>query len=120
LNKSAALGTDWRDAAHGRVRGRFSRLSVLPGDGRHRPARAGDRVSEIIETAVLDEPDRTKTRNRIITTAFLTLLVVLSGGYDFWRGYRHEHSVYEGLLFAMLGFIVLGVIFILFSDRGGR
>lgn len=72
------------------------------------------------EPAMLDQPDRTKARNKIITIAFLTLLVVLSGGYDFWRGYSYGHSLYEGLLFAMLGFIVLGVIFILFSDRTGR
>jgi hypothetical protein len=69
---------------------------------------------------MLDQPDRTKRRNRIITIGVSTVLVELSGAYDFRRGYSYERSVYKGLLFAMLGFVVLGVIFFLFSDRVGR
>ena len=37
-------------------------------------------------------------------------LFALSCGYDFWRGYQHRHSVEDGGLFVVFGFVLLGLI----------
>jgi hypothetical protein len=52
--------------------------------------------------------------NKRVDTGLTILLIVgilaLSSGYDFWRGYKYDHSVEGGLIFVVLGFVVLGLI----------
>jgi hypothetical protein len=59
--------------------------------------------------------------NKRVETDLAILLVValfaLSTGYDFWRGYHYRHSVGDGVIFAVLGFVVFGLIAIVFSLR---
>jgi len=51
--------------------------------------------------------------NRKITrgaVVFGLVLLALSVGYDFWRGYRNGGGVSSGIAFVIFGFIVLGII----------
>jgi LPXTG-motif cell wall-anchored protein len=52
--------------------------------------------------------------NKRVDTSLTILLIValfaLSSGYDFWRGYHYRHSVEDGVIFTILGFVVLGLI----------
>ena len=66
---------------------------------------------------MLDEPDRARKTDRKATITTLAVILLLSGGYDFWRGYKYHQSLYERIMFAILGFIVLAIVFALFSGR---
>jgi len=59
--------------------------------------------------------------NKRTDTALAILLVAglfaLSTGYDFWRGYRYRHSVEDGMIFVVFGFIVLGFIAVVYLIR---
>jgi hypothetical protein len=45
----------------------------------------------------------------------IAVAVALSGGYDFWRGYHQTQSIEGGIVFVVLGFIVLALFWYLFS-----
>jgi hypothetical protein len=60
--------------------------------------------------------------NKRVDTGLAILLIValfvLSSGYDFWRGYHYRHSVEDGVIFTIFGFVVLGLIAVMFLLRG--
>jgi hypothetical protein len=45
-----------------------------------------------------------------IAIVLVAALLALSSGYDFWRGYRYRHSIEDGVLFTVFGFVILGLI----------
>jgi hypothetical protein len=49
---------------------------------------------------------------------FAVVLLALSSGYDFWRGYQHRYSIEDGVFFTVCGFVVLGLIGIVHLLRG--
>jgi hypothetical protein len=48
---------------------------------------------------------------------FLAVFVVISTGYDFYRGYHHTHSIAEGIVYVVFGLIVLAFFWWLYSKR---
>lgn len=60
---------------------------------------------------------------RILQATSVAGVVVFFGlcaAYDFWRGYRHERSPLEGMVFVFLGLPVTLLIWYLVSRRSDK
>ena len=60
--------------------------------------------------------------NKRVATIVVVVVggVALSSGYDFWRGYHETHSVEGGVVYTVLGFVVLGLIGLVHFMRSGK
>ncbi len=59
-----------------------------------------------------------KRVDTVLAIAIGIALFALSTGYDFWRGYHYRHSVHDGVFFTVFGFVVLGLIAVVYLLRG--
>jgi hypothetical protein len=53
-----------------------------------------------------------------LAIAIVIALFALSTGYDFWRGYHYRQSIEDGVFFTVFGFVVLGLIAVVYLLRG--
>lgn len=50
----------------------------------------------------------------------ITILLAASAGYDFWRGYHAFGNMFGGSLYVVLGFGVLGLLWLIIGSRSQR
>jgi LPXTG-motif cell wall-anchored protein len=52
-----------------------------------------------------------------LTILLVAALFTISTAYDFYRGYHQTHSVIGGIVYAILGLVILGAFLWLYSKR---
>jgi len=51
------------------------------------------------------------------TILLVAALFAISAVYDFYRGYHQTHSIIGGIVYVILGLVILGVFLWLYSKR---
>jgi hypothetical protein len=51
---------------------------------------------------------------------FMVVLILISAGFDFYRGYQNGKSIAQGALFVMFGLGVLGLFWWAYSRRNSK
>ena len=57
-----------------------------------------------------DEVEMNRRAQTALVILALMVLLALTSGYDFWRGYRETHSFEGGIFYTFMGFVILGIV----------